>query len=83
MSRCWVNWVATCSLRVRIEMIGKLGSTEAMVWRTCAMDRLACGLVKMTISWRKSEPRFPCEYSGLRFRQEEERPLGPSRLNVT
>ena len=42
-------------------MTGKLGSTEAMAWRTCAMDRLACGLVKTTMSWRKSDPRLPCE----------------------
>ena len=49
---------ATCSLNVRIETIGILGSTEAIAWRTSATDRLAPGLVRMTISRRKSEPRL-------------------------
>ena len=56
MRRCWVNWMATCSFKVRIEMIGRLGSTEAMAWRTCAMGRLAPGRVTMTMSCRKCEP---------------------------
>src|SRR5579859_3775797 len=35
----------TCvaTFRVRIEMIGRPGSTAAMAWRTCALDRLAPG----------------------------------------
>src|SRR6266576_2467508 len=39
-----------------MEMIGRLGSTEAMAWRICPEDTLAPGRVTIRISCRKCEP---------------------------
>ena len=56
----------TCSLSVRIEMIGIPGSTEAMAWRIRRnRTDLAPGLVRMTMSRRKSEPEIGLRRSPL------------------
>src|SRR4051812_49012817 len=89
MSRCCVNWTATCSLKGRIEMTGRFGSIEAIVWRTSAKDRLAPGLVTMTMSCRKCEPGLGSvdgafgEKSCCASGRKKNGPTGLSRLKVT
>ena len=52
ISLCCRNRLSTCALSGRIQISGRLGSTEAMACVSCATGRFTPGLVTITMSCR-------------------------------